>query len=363
MGSSDDFALKNFRERVRLVEDWKVEGPAQWDPALVRENLAMRRKPWRDGLGHLGGEHALYKAYFACMLAELAYAFIPEKEIASTGRLKVIPCERFNRSLKTGDYISEAVWKSLDGPEETRIEVIEGRLFHKLIFQFPEVYFLVFRGTKAMYLSDWKINLCTSLKQLEDQNYSYYCHSGFLREATECLEQVFPSVRRALERKIPIYATGHSLGGALAGLLYRLYGPYSPELGLPFYNDFYLTSAYTFCSPRYLGGWPGDFLGRHEIRSLFPPFHFRTPHDPVPFLPPKAMGYADPEMEFDDRGIFLERESPWAGPRSIMTWRPLRLHSITRMRRALATEIGADPELDILPRKSPEREAALRAIL
>jgi hypothetical protein len=98
-----------------------------------------------------------------------------------------------------------------------------------------------------------------------------------------------------------------------------------------------------------------------------PPCHFRPPKDLVPFVPPLSAGYADSPVEFGLRGeVFPKRYSAEKNiysridrPR-LLPFGLFRTHSITRMRKSLAQAVDANPDLDLIPRRSPARENALR---
>ena len=144
-----------------------------------------------------------------------------------------------------------------------------------------------FRGTENE--QDWKTNLRYSLTpvdfpQAEGREPTGKVHQGFL--------DAFRSVRDQVDRylpcaeELPIFITGHSLGGALA------------TLGAAHLSGWGLTACYTFGAPRI-----GDkgFAGNLRI----PVYRVVNPGDPVPHVPTPLRGY---RHAGDGRG--LRRTSP-----------------------------------------------------
>lgn len=312
---------------------------------------------------------SLLKAYLMCMLSELAYEFIPQRELESSGRLKLVPCERYNRALTTGRAISHQVWRSLsagEGVEEGagggfRVRTYEGQLFHSMVFESRDVVFVVFRGTKPFYVGDWRVNLHalpSRAGSAEEDDVPCLFHSGFLLEALRCAELVYAPLKSAIENDIPVCVTGHSLGGAIANIIYTLYAAHRGRLlfGIPLEARLKITDAYAFASPRFgtdgavgLGILPVVKNGQFAEQ---PPYNFRDARDPVPHLPPRLLGYRNPHCEYDPQGR----------PLDVREWHlfpSLRAHSVSRLRRRLAGAIGLDAGWHLLPRRSPEREQVL----
>ena len=132
-----------------------------------------------------------------------------------------------------------------------------------------------FRGTENE--QDWKTNLRYSLTpvdslQAEVRESAGKVHQGFL--------DAFRSVRGQVDRYLPcaeglpIFITGHSLGGALA------------TLGAAYLSGWGLAACYTFGAPRV--GNKG-FSG--SLRT--PVYRVVNPLDPVPLVPGRLRGYRD----------------------------------------------------------------------
>ncbi|NJN04784.1 MAG: lipase family protein [Leptolyngbyaceae cyanobacterium SL_1_1] len=141
---------------------------------------------------------------------------------------------------------------------------------------------LVFRGSQQ--LRDWQTNFSTSLrryvlKTLMDEGEPEFCghvHNGF--------ELAWESVEMAIIRQIqrwqkengktlPIYVTGHSLGGALATLAAAALLNYG----------FNVQGLYTFGQPR-VGDW--RFVKQLETKLQGRIFRFVNNNDVVPHVPP-----------------------------------------------------------------------------
>lgn len=324
---------------------------------LVRRTDWASRRSWDTP--------CLVKAYVLCMLSELAYEFISQRELDDTRRLKVVPCESYQRSLSMRNVISQSFWRSIaDGEGDgLRVRTFEGVLFHTMVIKGPNVVFVVLRGTKPYFLNDWRINLQALMTSVGADETCLF-HSGFLHEAVRCARLVLAAVgSSAASADIPIYVTGHSLGGALANVMYTLYSGDRGRaiFGVPHETRLKIACAYAFASPRYgndgtigVGALPVIRSGRHVLR---PPFNFRDVRDPVPHLPPKLMGYDDPHCEYDVAGRNLKGR--WSPGRLLPS---LAAHSISRLRRGIARSIALPPVRDLLPREIAERERVLSRI-
>jgi len=125
----------------------------------------------------------------------------------------------------------------------------------------PDGAVLVFRGTERDDLDDLRTDL--KVRLVRNGGGRGKVHHGF----ASALVEVWPELTRAVKKvgELPFFATGHSLGGALAVLA----GEALPELH----------SIYTFGAPR---------VGDGDFRDAYPhPVH-RLVHnnDVVPMLPP-----------------------------------------------------------------------------
>ena len=132
-----------------------------------------------------------------------------------------------------------------------------------------------FRGTENE--QDWKTNLHCSLtpadsSEAEGRESTGKVHQGFL----DALRSVRSQVDRYLPcgAGLPIFITGHSLGGALA------------TLGAAHLSGWGLVACYTF-------GAPGVGDRRFSGSLRIPVYRVVNPLDPVPLVPGRWRGYRD----------------------------------------------------------------------
>lgn len=150
---------------------------------------------------------------------------------------------------------------------------------------------LAFRGTEATRINDW----FTDLKIGQVRGPVGEVHRGF----RDALELAWPAVDGWLAKhaaRVPLFITGHSLGGALAVLATakrRLRGGNAAPLPVQ--------GLYTFGQPR-VGD--GRFVGALESDFKFRWFRYVNNNDVVPRVPKRLMGYADGGIVryFDEEG-------------------------------------------------------------
>ena len=110
----------------------------------------------------------------------------------------------------------------------------------------------------------------------ENQELGIRVHRGFDETLQECL----PWIMEHIDSKRPICVTGHSLGGAVAVLL----------VGVLEHRGITDVSAVTFGQPKVTDAHGGAALNHLSIlRAVYD-------DDPVPRLPPVAVGGGDPEV-------------------------------------------------------------------
>lgn len=237
---------------------------------------------WTDGA------FDIKKAYICANFSELAYLSIPQHELEDASGVKVIPCAdhqtlvREKRSLDLDEVFSR-------GDLGKQFVVLRRNVVIVGIVM-PDVIFIAIRGTRPFYLSDWMVDLkCSPIRPSNYSPYSY--HRGFYNEIKRCTPLIVEELDRLKAYDTPdkpIYITGHSLGGAMAGVLYS-------SFGFPFYDDYrshrrlHPRAAYTFGMPRF---------GNNGVMLETPsPYHIFNKKDIVPHTPPKWMGYANPLHE------------------------------------------------------------------
>jgi hypothetical protein len=200
------------------------------------------------------------KADVFASLSEIVYLQIGKYELKGKDRYEIIPSEVLRLLLETDIRLDFArVFPTGDVGITT--SDTNNCLFASFIF--PQFTVVAIRGT-APILQDIVIDLKAMMLLVDGEGY----HRGFYNEAQRALLPLRDTVK---ETKNPIYFTGHSLGGALSGLLAKMWP--GPEKSM---------IPYTFGCPR--------FGNQRTVRS-HSVYSFVRKFDPVPYLPPSIVGY------------------------------------------------------------------------
>jgi len=174
-------------------------------------------------------------------------------------------------SLRTAYYLAHCSLAAYGGagnwPETLvlgdSIHTFQCDEFHGFVASQRDVAIVAFRGTES--IGNALTDVETAL--VRHGIFPGLVHLGFAHAA----DTVYPTVRvlaTALDRRLPILVTGHSLGGALASLVaHRLASEAFP-----------VRAVYTYGSPR-----PGDRNFRDAYR--LPNYRFVNDNDLVPHLP------------------------------------------------------------------------------
>jgi len=189
--------------------------------------------------------------------------------------------------------ISRTIYRRTDRPAFfDRVGFREHRFFdtggtHGALVMGHTVAVVVFRGTTD--LRDWLTNLRMAPEPWPQGG---AVHGGFAR----ALDEVWPDVVAEVQTlELPVFVTGHSLGGALATLAAARH---------PF------AAAYTFGAPRV-----GNAAFYQSLRS---PLHRVVHHrDVVPTLPPRRMGYIHGGQLHELR---RDRGDPASQPADVGSW-------------------------------------------
>ncbi len=236
------------------------------------------------------------KAVVCAAFSKLAYLAIPEFELADASGVKVIPCaDHQDLILKRKKIDFDELFMRGEFGKQF---VIYRRNVVVLGVVTPHVIFIAIRGTRPLYLSDWMIDFKTYPRK--SAKYSpYFYHRGFYNEISRSVPQIVQELDRFgayKNRDIPIYVTGHSLGGAMAGILYSHFG--LPFRRKPSTTYLHPKAAYTYGMPRY-----GNLEAMLETPN---PFHIFNQKDIFPSVPPKWMGFANPLLERSLDGHSME---------------------------------------------------------
>ena len=163
-----------------------------------------------------------------------------------------------------------------------------------------------FRGTEN--LRDWETNLRHSLASADflqpgENEPLGKVHQGFLDAFASVREQV--DLLMPYASGVPIFITGHSLGGALA------------TLGAAHLSGWNPTACYTFGAPRV-----GDQGFSSSLRT--PVYRVVNPRDPVPGVPACSQGYRHAGIQKKLRSTSLKEKLRQSIDRLVSWWRSAR---------------------------------------
>jgi hypothetical protein len=243
------------------------------------------------------------KAYVCAIFSELAYWHIPAFELEAHDRIKVVPSSAYQeltKRLVIDDFYDRMLRQADFAPR-----IITNRYAVVTVINAYRVVFVAIRGTA--YLYDWYVNL--KLQKTPNLDRGVRFHRGFYRAISECFGELSEELSR-YKSDVPIYVTGHSLGGAMAAVAHAsLFGRCRVCGGHD--HGFQTNSAYTFGMPRY-----ANEQGVLQCRC---PYHLMKPNDVVPTVPPLWLGYANSRFEYSLDGASLsstkERKTS-----SLLTW-------------------------------------------
>jgi hypothetical protein len=307
----------------------------QRDVDKFRREFFSRVWPLLNGLRWSDPGYDVDKAYVCAVFAKLAYLNIPEFELAAAPSAKLVPCLTYQRLLlQRGRLDFPGLARSLELAEPcihvSPYVVITG-------VARPDVIFLAIRGTRILHATDVLIDLdFRRIAATLDQTAMKF-HRGFYLELTKNLQPVTQGLLKFGAPDVPVYVVGHSLGGAMAAILFAIGGRtfnsyYAFEtLGTP---NLAAHASFTYGMPRY---------GNGDALTLRSPFHLYNARDVVPTVPPRVTGFANAVAEYrleEGRRKVSYGPRPPAGLGSLVSrvwWaRGIRHHFIERYIRRLA---------------------------
>ncbi len=244
------------------------------------------------------------KAYICSLISHATYLHIPEFEVEGVNRLNIIvPCEEYRNIHKSQMYAETMrVYQrpALEGIYSFRLVIRE--MVIALVVQTPIAIFVGIRGTENKFrafafpqittIKDWLVNLEVSRVRYPGRRKDLV-HRGFYNAVSSIYDEIIKIVS-SLPR-LPIYVTGHSLGGAMAAILNAKWLndiSQAKKVFSPYFYDQQMVepvSCYVFGMPRY---------GNSCFINNFPsPFHVYNQQDGLSTVPPRFLGYSDVPSE------------------------------------------------------------------
>lgn len=227
------------------------------------------------------------KCFVASVFAAIAYEEIPVFELKKAKRTKLIPCERYQVHIASwNETQKKASISNLDlGGSDT--EVIIRNHVVITITKLTNVIFVALRGTTLSF-SDFKADLdCRKIKH-PFGGATVKIHKGFYNAVLQCYDETIARLNAINENNIPIYVTGHSLGGAMATIFHARM---IQDSNFPFLyssqsrSKIPSTACYSFGMPRVGNSNTNIFLAQ--------PYHVYNEFDAIPTLPPTFIGFSD----------------------------------------------------------------------
>lgn len=248
---------------------------------------------WKDD------SFSLEKAYVSSIFSTLAYLHIPEYELKENKRIKIVPCDEYQIIINSGSAIDiRNVLQEMDLGE---VFIIQRRFSIILGVKVKNVIFVAIRGTKQLY--DWLINFrATKYEYRKDPHIIF--HKGFYKAIHSCYTPLSEELKKFTDGEIPIYVTGHSLGGAMAAILNATWSVLPSKITnrIGPIDSYRISthSCYTFGMPKY---------GNLQAMELRQPYHLYNEDDIVPSVPPSWLGYETCTNEYMLNGIGIENKS------------------------------------------------------
>ncbi len=230
------------------------------------------------------------KSFVSALFSALAYEEIPEFELASSERAKIIPCDSYQAHISQWERHRRRVTISSLDMNFERAAIVRNKVVIT-VFRLPEVIFVAFRGTTWAF-SDFKADFdARKVKYPIGFGESIKFHRGFFEAVLEAYDEVQSRLlSMTKEKRVPIYVCGHSLGGAMAAIFHaRANEDYHHLFGRRNRSSRHTDACYTFGMPRYC-----DLTGKALIDQ---PYHVFNELDAVPTLPPKLLGFVDSSNE------------------------------------------------------------------
>jgi pimeloyl-ACP methyl ester carboxylesterase len=164
-----------------------------------------------------------------------------------------------------------------------------------VVFVGKDNLIVAFRGTEALKVEDWWVDLKVRKKRLSNAPGKW--HRGFVDALWRV--QLHIEVKIGFSNRIkPIYITGHSLGGALAVV-------HAAELAVRGEDD-RVREVVTFGAPRVANLSAKRWL---ESKYQHKIVQYKMPGDKVPHLPPAWLGYV--HVNHSKQMTYVPAEHRW----------------------------------------------------
>ena len=231
------------------------------------------------------------KAYVAAVFSAVAYEEVPQFELKRSKRAKLIPCDRYQAHVSRWETEEHrATIRDLD-TNTTISPIVTGRIL-VTISRLRRVVFVSFRGTTLSF-ADFKADIdARKVRYQSGFGESAKLHRGFYDAVLDIYDEVVQRIRQLNgPEQVPVYVTGHSLGGAMAAIFYARLDEleFHPFRHRRRHRISPATACYTFGMPRY---------GDTTAKSILPqPYHTYNELDAIPTLPPRFLGFADSANE------------------------------------------------------------------
>lgn len=244
-----------------------------------------------------------HKAYICSLVSQIAYEHIPPYELTTTDRASIVPCEGYQANvqiaLNPGNLVSWIVEHLGPEGEFPPMMVLRSPLAIAFVIRTRNVTFVSLRGTQLAFTwfglphalrratDDLKADLDFRKVSYRDQ-YRYQFDKGFY-EACDSIYEMVKNDKAPDDH--PVYLTGHSLGGAMAAIMFARWcddlevaatSLHSLSQGGVWIKPI---SCYTFGMPRYANA--------AVIRDFALPWHIYNTGDTIPTVPAREAGYAD----------------------------------------------------------------------
>lgn len=221
------------------------------------------------------------KGYVCSLLSKMVYNHMPQYELSQTSRIKIIPSDTYLLNyINKRTFDLSSVLSDMDFGENF---IIENEDLIIIGVKLRNIIFISVRGTQSFIdgIVDVKFLRMSGIGDSKIK-----LHRGFYKAVLKEIDNVVLQLSRFSNSNV--YITGHSLGGAMAAILYNILALNKSSFLSA--QSLFLKSCYTYGMPRY--------ANNYATTLLQPTFQIYNPNDVVPVLPPKCFGYNNSREEY-----------------------------------------------------------------